>query len=230
MMTRQEMLKEARRKQARNLRYKKPLVQEIGLREIQQKLYEMDEACCDVKWFLGDDESALEDILGEDDAYEFKASFTALSADIERMSDSLDDIWLPEYFDDFLAACHPDGTEIWGYDDYVEDFFRLDSYEAEAACREAKKRMERKTKSELIDSAHMVIGVIVQYTAIRYRYDSLCAAYDVLMDRTKGSLQAIRHIEELYEEAEKRRFYDWDEATRRYEAAIRELPERIWIE
>lgn len=224
------MLEEARREQARHLRYKKPLVQEIGLQEIRRSLYEMDETCGNVRWFLGDDESALEDILGEDDAYEFQMSFSALSADIERMTSSLDEIWLPEYFDDFLAACHPDGTDMMGYDVWEEDFFRLDSYEAEAACREAKKRIERKTKSELIDCAHTVIGVIVQYTAIKYRYDSLCAAYDVLMDRTKGSLQAIRHIEELYEAAEKQKFYEWAESTRQFENAIRDLPDQTWIE
>ncbi len=229
-MSNQALKIEAAKKKAMALRFKKPLVREINLEDIQRALADMDEACGNVKWYFGQEVDELDELLGEDDAYEFKASFSALSADIERVQSEMDDIWLPDWFDDFLAACNPNGTEMMGYDSYEEDYFSLGSYETEAACRCAKDRIIRKTKNEIIDAAHIVIGVIVQYMSIKYRFDSLSASFDVLMDRTESQLRAVKEIEEAYEAANADKFYDWADSTRKLNRLLRELPDQYWIE
>jgi len=225
-----EMLREAARKKAEALRWKKPLVKELNLEEMQYNLGEMLEACGNVRWYLGKEVDELDELMGEDAAYEFQGSFTALSADIERIQDQFGDIWVPEYFDDFMAAVNPDGQEIDGYDSYEEDYFRLDSWQAERACREAKERIQRKTKSEIIDAAHVVIGILCQYMAVKYRFDSLSAVFDVLTERSEKELRAVKEIEEAYAEAEAAGFAEYDTGTRRLDRLLSELPERMWIE
>lgn len=230
-MTNQEILREAAKKKARELRWKKPLVHELNLEEIKMNLSEMEEACTNVRWYLGEEVDELEDLLGEDDAFEFQSSFGALSSDIYSvLYEQLDDIWIPDYFDDFLAAVHPEGKDIYGYDEYEEDSFRLNTYVAEMACREAGERMQRKTKKELIDCCHTVLGIVCLYMSIKYRFDSLSSAFDVLMERTEKQLRAVREIEAAYEEAEKEDFRTWADSTRKLDRLCRELPDRIWIE
>ncbi|MBR6705286.1 MAG: hypothetical protein IKI84_01220 [Clostridia bacterium] len=225
-----EMLREAARKKAEALRWKKPLVNELNLEEMQYNLGEMLEACGNVRWYLGKEADELEDLLGEDDAGEFIGSFAALSVDIERIQEQFGDIWVPEYFDDFMAAVHPDGETMSGYDTFEEDYFRLDSWQVERACREAKERIQRKTKSEIIDAAHVVIGIICQYMAVKYRFDSLSAVFDVLTERSEKELRAVKEIEEAYAAAEAVKFYDWNEKTRRFDSLLSELPDRYWVE
>lgn len=204
--------------------------EELNLEQIRINLAEMDEACSNIRWYLGREVDELEELLGEDDAIEFKASFGALADDIERIQEETGDIWVPDYFDDFMAAVHPDGRGILGYDSWEEDYFPLSTFQTEAACREAAERLQRKTKRELIDCAHIVMGIVCQYMAVKYRFDSLSAAFDVLMERSEQQLRAVREIEEAWAAAEADDFNDWKESTRRLDRLLRSLPDRIWTE
>lgn len=225
-----DIKKEALIRKAQQLRYKKPLVKELNLDEIHSNLYEMSEACGNVRWYLGDQAEELSDLLGEDDASEFEASFSALYADIERLQQDLNDIWLPDYFNDYMAAVIPPESQMLGYDSYEEDYFQLGSWEANIACREAAERMTRKTKKELIECAHTVISVIVAYMAIKYRFDSLSAAADVLMEKSEKELRAVKEIEEAYQKAAEDNFKEWYESTRNLDRLLRDLPDKMWIE
>lgn len=229
-MSREGILREAAKKKARELRFKKPLVKELNLEEMRMSLGEMYESCSNVRWYLGKEVDELDDLLGEDDAFEFQGSFQALSVDIERIQEEFDEIWVPEYFDDFMAAVHPEGTELYGYDSFEEDYFRLGTYESESACRVAKDRIIRKTKDEIIDAAHVVIGIICQYMSVKYRFDSLSAVFDVLMERSESQLRAVKNLEEAYLEAERDGFDTWHESARKFDKLLRDLPDRYWVE
>ena len=225
-----DLKKEALIQKAKQLRYKKPLVNELNLDEIHSNLYDMSEACANVRWYLGDQAEELADLLGDDDASEFEMSFSALGADIERLQDDLRDMWLPDYFNDYMAAVIPSGAKMSGFDSYEEDYFQLGSFEAELACREAKERMLRKTKSELIDCGHTVISVICAYMAIKYRFDSLSAAADVLMERSEKELRAVKEIEEAYKRAAEDGFHAWDKSTQEFDRLLHDMPDKMWIE
>lgn len=225
-----EILRETIIRKAKQLRYKKPLVEELNLDEINSNLYDMAEACGNVRWYLGDQAEELSDLIGDDDASEFEASFSSLYVDIERLQQDLNDIWLPDYFNDFMAAVIPSGTQMLGYDSYEEDYFKLGSWESEIACREASERMTKKTKKELIECAHTVISVIVAYMAIKYRFDSLSAAADVLMEKSEKELRAVKEIEEAYKKAAEDDFKVWYESTRNFDRLLKDLPDKMWIE
>lgn len=225
-----DLQRQAAIQKAKNLRFKKPLVEELNLEQIRINLAEMDEACSNIRWYLGREVDELEELMGEDDAIEFKASFGVLANDIERIQEETGDIWVPEYFDDFMAAVHPDGRGILGYDSWEEDYFPLSTYQTEAACREASERLQRKTKREIIDCAHIAMGIVCQYMAVKYRFDSLSAAFDVLMERSEQQLRAVREIEEAWAAAEQDDFVDWKDSTRRLDRLLDSMPDRIWTE
>lgn len=228
-MTLREIEIEAARKKARNLLFMKPAAKGLALEDIHQALYDMAEACADVAWYMDDRDNALEDVLDEDEAQEFKTEFANLAADVERMQESFDEIWLPEYYNDFTAAIQPT-DDMWGFDAYENDFFQLDSYAAQSACLHAKERMMRKTKSELIDCCHTVTALIVQYLGIKQRFELLTAAYDVILERAKEKLSEIEVIERLYNEAEAEKLAPWLDTTKRLDSHLAALPDRIWVE
>ncbi len=227
-----EFMREAAIRKARALRFKRPLAEELNLSEMQYKLGEMLEACGNVRWYCGAEADELADLLGEDDAQEFEMSFAELGNDIERLQEDLEGYGFPEEDDvnDYLAPIVPASVKMYGYDAVEGDYVPLDSYEREAACRAASERLIRKTKKELIALGHDVLGAIVSYMAIKYRFDSLSAAADVLMERSEKELRAVKTIDELYERAEAEHFREYAESTVALDRALRELPDKIWLE
>ncbi len=227
-----EFMREAAIRKARALRYKKPLAGELNLEEMRYNLGEMLEACGNVRWYCGAEADELADLLGEDDAQEFEMSFAELANDVERLQEDLEGYGFPEEDDvnDYLAPVVPDSVKMYGFDTVESDYMPLDSYEREAACRAATERLMRKTKKELIELGHDVLSAIVSYMAIKYRFDSLSAAADVLMERSEKELRAVKTIDELYERAAEDDFQQWCESTRALDRALKELPDKIWLD
>lgn len=228
---------ETKRNKAKQLRYKKPIVKNLNLDFIQQDLWDIQEACEEVRWYTDSDDgedSLINALAGdEDEAYEFKMAFGDLCAECERMLMDLDEEWVPECFDMFFVAAGG-GTfgEILGWDSYEQDYMGISCTESFAED-EAKKRLKQMTKDELIIAARQCFKVYHAYIGLRNRYDSLKAAIDVLRDQNTGILQAVKEIEKMYEAASERTIW-WDseytkEAIewRRYTDT---LPQEVWIQ
>lgn len=103
---------ETKRWKARNLRYKKPIVRNLNIAQIQEDLWEIREACEDVRWYT-DSEDGTDSLINalagdEDEAYEFKMAFADLCAECERMQDDLQEEWVPECFDILFVAAGAD--------------------------------------------------------------------------------------------------------------------------
>ena len=126
------------------MRYKKPLSKTINWQQIIDDLYEMREACEDVRWIEGDDEALLELFDGDgDQAFEFKIAFSDLASECEQFSDDLDEIRTFDFmrgtslsedgapiFDLFFPAI--DKTDdLIGYDEYEGDYVGLGFFESE---------------------------------------------------------------------------------------------------
>ena len=99
---------ETKRWKARNLRYKKPIVRNLNIAQIQEDLWEIQEACEDVRWYT-DSEDGTDSLINalagdEDEAYEFKMAFADLCAECERMQDDLQEEWRQERVM-HMAAC-----------------------------------------------------------------------------------------------------------------------------
>ena len=73
----------------RNLRYKRPELEELGYNTIMDTLQLISEECYEIHWAYDDDETLINAFDGnEEDAYEFKWMFSDLEAEAERLSEA----------------------------------------------------------------------------------------------------------------------------------------------
>ena len=230
-----------RREKARNLRYKHAVAKDVNWNTMINTLYEIQEECQRVQWFV-DSEDGNETLLAamdndEEEAFEFKMAFSSLSADVERALDAFGSGYHEcgvdeDDFNDFFAAIHAsvDGTgDMWGYDEYEQDYYELSGYEIELGMKTSANRIMRYKKEEIIDTAQRCFYLAMQYVGLRSRYEDLKAAMDILQGQNAGYLQQIRAIEEAYEEATKGE-YSWQRDSRKFDAMLLELPDRVWLE
>lgn len=222
---------ETKKNKARNLRYKKPIVKDANLDFIRQDLWDIQETCEEVRWYIDSedgDDSLIQALLGdEDEAYEFKMAFADLCAECERMMDDLGEEWVPDCFDIFFVAARA-GTfsDILGWDSYEGDYFGIDGMDSFAEDG-AKKKLKQMTKDELIAAARQCFKVYRSYIGLRNRYDSLSAAIDILRDKNTGIIQAVKEIDKLYEAAVKSG--DWSKASVEWKRYTDALPQEAWI-
>lgn len=227
---------ETKRYKAEQLRYKKPIVQELNLDSIQQDLWDIQEECENIRWYT-DSEDGTDSLVNaldgdEDEAFEFKMAFADLCAECDRMSEDLHEEWVPECFDIFFVAVGAGeaGGGLLGWDSYEQDYFGISSYSSFAED-EAKKKMKTMTKDNLIAAARQCFKVYHAYVGLRNRYDNLKAAIDILRDQNTGYLQAVKEIERLYEAVSKNEWSrrDWSKQSREWEQYTDALPQEAWI-
>ena len=224
---------ETRRNKAKQLRYKKPIVKNINLDFIKQDLYDIQEACEEVRWYTDSDDgsdSLINALEGDDDeAYEFKMAFADLCAECERMWEDLHEEWIPECFDIFFVATTNDNDEMLGWDSYEEDYMGI-GYSDRFLREDAGKKLKAMTKDNLIEASMQCMKIYRAYIGLRNRYDSLKSAIDILRDKNTGYLQAVREIEKLYEEASKaENVYEWSKASKDWSQYTNSLPQEVWI-
>ena len=226
---------ETKRIKARNLRYKKPIANGLNLEDIKSALWDISEACSDIQYYIDcDDDTLLNALDGdEDDAYEFKTMFSALSAECEQMQYDLDNEYVPGYFNLFFAAINK-GGEMLGYDTYEHDYYGLSSFESGLANEEAVRKIKTLTKDQMIDAMQYCFGVFQAYIGLTYRYDCIKAAMDVLRDENTGYLKMVKQIEALYEKSndETDGFkYGWRSDTlKNFDRLLENMPQEAWIQ
>lgn len=226
---------ETRRRKARELRYRKAIVRDVNLDKIREDLWEIQEACNDVRWYFevdGDGETLLNALDGnEDEAYEFRIMFSDLSAECERMQQDLQEEYIPECFDTFFTAVNTDGT-LLGWDPYEGDYMGLGSgFEDKMAIEEANKKMQKKTKYQILEIARYCFKIYQAYIGIRHRYDCLKAAMDILKDENTGYIQMVKQIEAAYEKADRDDFYGGSGPhAKEFDRLLSCMPQEAWIQ
>lgn len=224
---------ETRREKARQLRYKKPIVKNVNIDTITEELWDIIGECDNVKYYFDtEDETLLNALDGdEEQEWEFKMMFADLCAECEQMQSDLSDAYLPECFNDlFVAAGGAEfGGGLLGWDSYEGDYFGLECMDCFAED-ESQKRLMRMTKKDLINNMRWCLKILYAYLGIKNRYDSLKAAMDILRDENTGYLQMVKQIDELYTEAEKDNFSEWEQSTKKFNAMLDNLPDRAWLE
>lgn len=227
---------ETKRSKAKQLRYKKPIVKELNLDSIKQELWDIQGECEDVHWFVDTDEETLLNALdgNEDEAYEFKMMFADLCAECEMMMSDLNMEWVPECFDRFFVAAGAGESYggLLGYDSYEQDYFGLSFTDAWAED-ESKKALKRMTKDELIEAVRQCFRIYQSFIALRYRYDCLKAAIDILRDQNTGYLQMVKQIEEVYEKADKESCgfrYQFCQEVEELDRILNNLPQEAWVQ
>ncbi len=215
---------------ARNLRYKKAIAVGMNLDDIRRWIWDTTNALEDVTYVTQNDDMFV-DAFDEDEevAFEFRMAFNSLSMDIERFRDVLEEAWIPECFDDFFCACAGAGDNLAGYDTVDQDYFSLNSFEAEAAQEEAGKRLERLTKKDLIEAAQQCFRVSVAFLGLRSRYEDLRSAVDILRAQNDGLMSGIKAIEELYDQWEQATYPGKFKLERDLDSIAAQLPDEVWM-
>ena len=224
----EEML-EKRREKAKELRYRRTALEALGGPFMGERLFQIQEACSDVMYYLKDDD-ALEEALGGDEetVYEFQMEMTAIIADADRIQHYMDDYMfdLDEY-DLFTAGILGGGSmfNVVGYDDYEEDYFRLFDLDVTLAQQEAAKRLKRFTKDQLIEGMRKYWGAFLAFYELDSRYQNLEASISILRGQDHAFLEIVKHIEKLYDLSQTQFTY-----TREFDSLLAQLPDRVWVE
>lgn len=227
----------------RNLRYKRPALEELGYNTIMDTLQLISEECYEIHWAYDDDETLINAFDGnEEDAYEFKWMFSDLEAEAARLSEAIIDNfgWRddPEKeFNDVSVALIGNRYNMLGYDGYEEDYFNLTGYDSQLAVSEAGKRVMRMTKAEMLSAIGQTMGLILSFQNVSIKYEALKSTIDIFKDNNMSILQVIKDVETAYKAMFEGKAYQWrnrwyldDEAEKRFDRLIAELPERYWIE
>ena len=242
-MTEQE--REARIRKAEAIRYQKPMAKELNWEHIADRIYEISGECEDIRWMSEDEEQLVDFLDGDDEkAFEFRFAFGSLAADCEQMMEDMEEIRRYDFmgadisddgaplFDLFFPAVGS-SEDLYGFDQEIGDYFRLTSYEMDAAMDVAKKKLKRLTKDQLLDLAGMALNVARNYTSIEYRYNSLRDCMDILKEKNSGTLRIVKGLEEAWQKWDRKTYggkYRCFSAEDELNRQLREIPDRLWIE
>ena len=151
---------------------------------------------------------------------------------MSMLLECLTEMYVTEYFDDLFVGIMTGGNgafRIVGYDSYEEDYFRLTSrYEDNLAVQEAKKRLMRLTKDEIINVTGECFGVAMSYFNIQYKYKCLQSAFDILNNDNASLIKQVKEIENAYNELQ-RDIHDYDKQYH-FDKLTAYLPEKLWVE
>lgn len=222
-----------------NLRYKRPALASMGWTAIWDELDAISESCQDIHWFIDqDDETLLNALDGdEDEVWEFKFAF----ADLEAKADQISEALLEQFgrghsddpdrdFDDCTVALIGDRYRMVGYDMDEENYYSLTGYDKDLALSEAGKRLMRKTKADMLSTIGQCVGTLIAFLDLRQSYDYLKATIDILRDENTSVLKQVKEINSAYEAANASGFWCGDDATKRFDRLLEELPTRAWVE
>jgi hypothetical protein len=221
---------------AKQLRYKKPIVRELNIETIQSEFWDMISACEDIHWYDNNEESLVNALDGdEDEAYEFKIAFSDLEAELEQFQADLEySEYVSEYFDILFPSVEARYAGGYlGYDQWEGDYFGLEPYEYSFAENEAAKKIMVLTKKEILKAVGQCLKIVYQYMAIRYRYDCLDAAIEILRGENMERIKIIKEIEEQYLIAEKSSDgfkWKYDKEVEKLDRMLQEIPQEYWVQ
>ena len=231
MDVKQKLDIEIKRKKAIECRYRKAIANHLNLDQIQTELEEMSGECDNVRWWFSDgDETMLNELIGdEEETYELRSAFSMLSAECEQMYNDICDEWIPEFFDDFFGRIAGDTFGLMGFDSFEGDYFGLtDRWEEEHAQEECSKRLQKFTKAQLLDGAHVCFRVAVNYISLKNRYENLKAYIDILNGKNSGLLKTVKQIEDLYERVSEE--YPSRQDADEFKRLVNSLPPETWVQ
>ena len=131
-------------------------------------------------------------------------------------------------WDDVMVAMLGPLYTTLGYDVSEYDYFHMvNSWDDNAAQKEAKKRLMRLTKEQLINTVGKVFQIMALFWDLKAAHDCLTAVVDEL--DYKGAILEEKSdaIDKLYEEYTGK---DAEEFEARFEELTKKLPQRMWVE
>lgn len=194
--------------------WKKSMLQHLDYTSITDFLYEISENG-DCFGYDGGDEGYYQ---------EYKEQFDELSAGAFSLLDALEEYDIAENWDDMTVALLGYQERVLGYDAVETDYFTMaNPYFEDLAVEEAKTRLMRLTKSELIRIFRSVMSVLVMFFDIKAAHDCLTSIVQELNERSAIFARKDEEINRLYEDLTGRNAEQFD-------AIVSRLPQRMWVE
>lgn len=138
--------------------------------------------------------------------------------------DALEEYDVAENWDDMTVALLGYQEMVLGYDAVETDYFAMaNPYFEDLAVEEAKTRLMRLTKSELIRIFRSVMSVLVMFFDIKAAHDCLTSIVQELNERSAIFARKDEEINRLYEDLTGRNAEQFD-------AIVSRLPQRMWVE
>lgn len=243
---------EARRLKIRKIMLRRPACKALRWDGIRNDLSEIYEEISEAQWMDGPEYDKLCQAVDWDDEvlFEFRIAFSDLAGQCQQMYSDMDALRdmekelfyedadseyddPPALFDLFFPAINTPG-EVWGYDITEHDYYGFQSaYDEDAAREQARKRLMRLTKEQLIKLSGLCMEIARQYLSLISRHDALSSVLAILKQEEEVRMQTVVRLETLYEEAARDTHdfrYDWGAKSAAFDLALSELPDRIWVE
>ena len=227
--------------QCRNLMYKRSMLAKLNFFEIRDYLEDMIEVCGNIHYAFDDDETLINAFDGnEDEAHEFKFSFSDLEYEAEHLCEKFYEMYGysddPEReFNDITVSLIGEWFQILGFDSYRDDYFAFDySYLEEVAIEESQKRTLRKTKKQMLDDIGLTMAFLLKFSELQYRYESMKATVDIFRDENIAVLKLVKDIDEkyksLFDKSGKLDTWHRGKEIREFDRMVNELPGKYWVE
>lgn len=217
---------------AKTLRYKKPMLADMGFADMTDGLWQIQECCSTAKWEFRENRNALMTAFGDDEEelWGFEFAFGQLESKAEDLQSQLYNLSMlddniEQTYNDCTVALIGNRYNVVGFDTVEEDYYSLTSYQEDLAQTEAGKRLMRKTKADMISTIGQCIGILLAWQDLKAQESQLSGALSVLQGANGTLLELIKAVNSAYDEAAENDFLD----TRKLDRLCDELPPITWL-
>lgn len=208
-------------KESKRPLWKKSMLQSLDLSSIVDYLYEISENG-DMYGYDGGDDGYYQDYkeLFDDLAGDASSLLDALN-EYDSYSSSVKDI--KDVWDEMTVALLGETQRVLGFDAVEQDYFGMLNHEEDYAVEEAEKKLERFTKSDLIQYFRKVLVILMSFMDIKAAHDCLTSIVTELDE--KGALleRKNKQIDQIYGDLT-------GKSGEQFDAIVASLPQRMWVE
>ena len=201
-------------KQSKTPLWKKSMLEKLNIDNIREALWEIS----DNGDYYGYDTDESGYYL------DYKEQFDELSAAATDLIEVTKEYDLEENWDDIAVGLLGLDYSVFGYDSAEYDYYKMaDPFYENLAIEEAKKRLKRLTKDELISVFGKVFRIVLLFMDVKASHDCLVSIVEELDNRGALLAQKNEQINMLYTDLTGKNAEAFD-------AFVANLPQRMWVE
>lgn len=203
--------------------WKKSMLAKMDLASVRAALYEIAENGDAYGYEYGDEAGYYAEYKDQFDELAAQAGMLQDAIDAAISEKYIDEYELAEQWNDITVAMLGELYTVLGFDCVEMDYYGILAPEEEWAQEEARKRLERLTKAQLLDRFAFVWKVLILFYDLKASHDCLVAIVEELDE--KGALLERKNdaIDRIYEDITGKSGEDFD-------AMLRTIPQRMWVE
>lgn len=203
--------------------WKKSMLAKMDLASVRAALYGIAENGDAYGYEYGDEAGYYAEYKDQFDELAAQAGILQDAIDAAISEKYIDEYELEEQWNDITVAMLGELYTVLGFDCVEMDYYGILAPEEEWAQEEARKRLERLTKAQLLDRFAFVWKVLILFYDLKASHYCLVAIVEELDE--KGALLERKNdaIDRIYEDITGKSGEDFD-------AMLRTIPQRMWVE